>query len=215
MKRRTLDIIFSVGGLVLAVLVLVLGLVLRSNAVFAQDYVHDQLAAQRITFTPEDALSPEELESPGLVRFAGQPLVSGEQAEVYANDYIGLHLLAVNDGKTYSETSGEARGLRADATAAEESGDANAAELDQQATVLEGKVQTLFRGETLKGLLLTSYGFSIFGDKAMLASWVCLIAGAVLLLASIAGFIHAFRTAKSEAFAPVEEPQVGQAALMV
>jgi hypothetical protein len=172
--------------------------------VFAQDYVHDQLAAQRITFTPEDALSPEELESPGLVRFAGQPLVTGEQAEVYANDYIGLHLLAVNDGKTYSETSGEARALRADATAAEESGAANAAELDQQATVLEGKVQTLFRGETLKGLLLTSYGFSIFGDKAMLASWVCLIAGAVLLLASIAGFIHAFRTAKSEAFAPVE-----------
>jgi hypothetical protein len=204
MKRRTLDIIFSVGGLVLAVLVLVLGLVLRSNAVFAQDYVHDQLAAQQITFTPTDQLSPEEQESDGLVRYAGQPLVSGAQAEVYANDYIGLHLLAVNDGKTYSQTSGEARALRADATAAEESGAANAAELDQQATVLEGKVQTLFRGETLKGLLLTSYGFSIFGDKAMLASWVCLIAGAVLLLASLAGFIHAFRTAKSEAFAPVE-----------
>ncbi len=209
MKRRTLDIIFSVGGLVLAVLVLVLGLVLRSNAVFAQDYVHDQLAAQQITFTPLDQLSPEEQESDGLIRYAGEPLVTGAQAEVYANDYIGLHLLAVNEGKTYSETSGEARALRADATAAEESGAADAADLDQQATVLEGKVQTLFRGETLKGLLLTSYGFSIFGDKAMLASWVCLIAGAVLLLASIAGFIHAFRTAESEAFAPVE-PRIAQ-----
>jgi hypothetical protein len=209
MKRRTLDIIFSVGGLVLAVLVLVLGLVLRSNAVFAQDYVHDQLAAQRITFTPLENLSPEEQESAGLVRFAGQPLVTGEQAEVYANDYIGFHLLDVNEGKTYSETSSAARGLRADATAAEESGAADAAELDQQATVMEGKVQTLFRGETLKGLLLTSYGFSIFGDKAMLASWVCFIAGAVLLLAAIAGFVHAFRTAKSEAFAPVD-PRVGE-----
>jgi hypothetical protein len=209
MKRRTLDIIFSVGGLVLAMLLLVLGGVLRSNAVFAQDYVHDQLAAQRITFTPLENLSPEEQESDGLVRFAGQQLVTGEQAEVYANDYIGFHLLAVNDGKTYSETSIGARALRAEATAAEESNAANAAELDQQATVMEGKVQTLFRGETLKGLLLTSYGFSIFGDKAMLASWVCFVAGAVLLLASIAGFVHAFRTAKSEAFAPVES-RLGQ-----
>ena len=52
MKRRTLDIIFSIGGSMLAVLVLVLGLVLRSNAVFAKDYVHDQLVQQRITFTP-------------------------------------------------------------------------------------------------------------------------------------------------------------------
>ncbi len=80
----------------------------------------------------------------------------------------------------------------------------NAARSTSSATVLEGQVQTLFRGETLRGLLLTSYGFSIFGDKAMLASWVCLIAAFVLLLASAAGFVHAFRTSKDEAFAPVE-----------
>jgi hypothetical protein len=215
MKRRTLDIIFSVGGLVLAMLLLVLGGVLRSNAVFAQDYVHDQLVAQRITFTPLENLSPEEQESDGLVRYAGQPLTTGAQAEVYANDYIGLHLLDVNEGKTYSETSGEARALRAEATAADESGAANAEEVAQQATVMEGKVQTLFRGETLKGLLLTSYGFSIFGDKAMLASWVCFIAGFVLLLAAAAGFVHAFRTAKSQAFAPVEDQPPVEQALMV
>ena len=92
------------------------------------------------------------------------------------------------------------------ATDAQTKGAANAAQLDKAATVLEGKVDTLFRGETLRGLLLTSYGFSIFGDKAMLASWVCLIAGFVLLLASAAGFVHAFRTSKDEAFAPVETP---------
>ncbi len=72
--------------------------------------------------------------------------------------------------------------------------------------MLEGKVQTLFRGETLRGLLLTAYGFSVFGEKAMLAAWVCFIAGFVLLLAAAAGFVHAFRTSKSEAFAPVETP---------
>ena len=204
MKRRTLDIIFSIGGATLAVLVLVLGLVLRSNAVFAQNYVHDQLSQQQITFTPVAGLSPEEQQSAGLVKFAGQPLTTGAQAQVYANDYIAGHLAAVNGGKTYAETSSDARAARAAATDAQTKGAPNAAQLDKAATVLEGKVDTLFRGETLRGLLLTSYGFSIFGDKAMLASWVCLIAGFVLLLASAAGFVHAFRTSKDEAFAPVE-----------
>ncbi len=206
MKRRTLDIIFSIGGLTLAMLVLTLGVVLRSNAVFAKDYVHDQLVQQRITFTPAENLSPEEQQSAGLVRYAGQPLVTGSQAQVYANDYIGPHLAAVNDGQTYSETSGAARAARAAATEATDTGAANAADLGQEATVLEGKVQTLFRGETLRGLLLTAYGFSVFGEKAMLAAWVCFIAGFVLLLAAAAGFVHAFRTSKSEAFAPVETP---------
>jgi hypothetical protein len=204
MKRRTLDIILSTVGVVLAALLGVLGFVLRSNANFAHDYVHDQLAAQQITFTPADKLSPEEQQSSGLVKYAGQQLVTGKQAETYANDYIGLHLAEVNEGKTYAQTSTEARALRAQATQAKQDGAANATQLDQQATALEGKVQTLFRGETLRGLLLTSYGFNTFGDKAMQASWVCFIAAFVLLLASIAGFVHAFRTSKEQAFAPVE-----------
>ena len=204
MKRRTLDIIFSVGGMALAILLMVLGLVLRSNATFAQDYVHNQLVEQKITFTPAANLSAEEKQSANLVKYAGQPLTTGKQAETYANDYIALHLSEVNGGKTYSETSNDARALRAQATTAQQNNAPNAADLDKQATALEAKVQTLFRGETLRGLLLTSYGFSIFGAKAMLASWVCFIAALVLFLASIAGFIHAFRTSKSEAFAPVE-----------
>jgi hypothetical protein len=204
MKRRTLDIIFSVGGMALAILLVVLGLVLRSNANFAQDYVHDQLAAQKITFTPAEKLSAEEQQSADLVKYAGQPLTTGKQAEAYANDYIALHLAETNDAKTYAETSNQARALRAQATTAQQSNAPNAADLDKQATALEAKVQTLFRGETLRGLLLTSYGFSIFGDKAMQVSWVAFGAAFVLLLASVAGFVHAFRTSKTEAFAPVE-----------
>jgi len=205
MKRRTLDIIFSVGGIALAVLLVVLGLVLRSNATFAQNYVHDQLVAQKITFTPADKLSAEEKQSTDLVKYGGQPLTTGKQAEAYANDYIALHLAETNEGKTYAETSNQARALRAQATTAQQNNAANAADLDKQATALEAKVQTLFRGETLRGLLLTSYGFSIFGDKAMQASWVAFLAALVLFVASIAGFVHAFRTSKSEAFAPVEK----------
>jgi hypothetical protein len=204
MKRRTLDIIFSVGGMALAVLLLVLGLVLRSNATFAHDYVRDQLTEQKVTFTPADKLSAEEKQSADLVKYAGQPLTTGKQAEVYANDYIALHLSETNDGKTYSQTSNDARALRARATAAQQSNSPDAAALNAQATALEAKVQTLFRGETLRGLLLTSFGFSIFGEKAMQAAWVAFFVALVLFLASIAGFVHAFRTSKATAFAPVE-----------
>jgi hypothetical protein len=176
MTRRTLDIIFSVGGLLLAGLILVLGLVLQNQANFAEDYVRDQLSAQQITFTPADALAPEE-NAQCLKDNAGKQLVSGKQAECYANNYIALHLKEVNDGKTYAQTSSEARAIE----------DQDSPEAQE----LNAKVQTLFRGETLRGLLLTSYGFSIFGDRAQTAAYVCYLVALVLLLAAIAGFVHA------------------------
>jgi len=198
MKRRTLDILFSVGGTVLAVLLLVIGLVLQGEANFADEYVREQLGSQRITFTPEENLTDEEREAECLVENAGQLLETGKQAECYANEYIGLHLTQTNDGKTYAETSGEARAAAAEAEEAREAGAPNADELEARAEELSGKVETLFRGETLRGLLLTSYGFSIFGERAGQAALVAFAVAAVLFLASIAGFIHAFRTPEDE-----------------
>ena len=179
MKRRTLDLIFATGGLLMAGLILMLGLVLQNQANFADDYVHDQLQAQQITFTPAAGLSEEEASAQCLTDNAGQALVSGKQAECYANEYIARHLKEVNEGKTYSQTSGEARAIE----------DQNSPEAQE----LNDKVQTLFRGETLRGLLLTSYGFSIFGERAQTAAYVCYAIALVLLLAAIAGFIHATR----------------------
>jgi hypothetical protein len=200
MKRRTLDVVFSVGGLALAALLLVLGLVLVNQADFAKSYVKDQLTQQKITFTPVKQLSDEEKQADCLVTNAARPLTTGKQAECYANKYIGLHVTKVNNGKTYSETSGESRALQAKADAAASTNpDAPATiALEEQATELSGKVDTLFRGETLRGLLLTSYGFSIFGERAFQAALVSFAAALVLLLASIAGFIHAFTTSKDK-----------------
>lgn len=191
MKRRTLDIFFSVGGTALAVLLAVLGFVLKANANFAHDYVREQMQQQHITFTPEEGLSPEEREAECLIEHAGKPLETGRQAECYANEYIGLHLAQINGGKTYSQTSGEARAARAAADEAAENGAPNAEQLESEAKALEGKVESLFRGETLRGLLLTSFGFSTFGEKADQAALVCWLVAGVLLVASIAGFVHA------------------------
>ena len=113
MKRRTLDIVFSAGGVALAGLLLVLGLVLTNQADFAKSYVKDQLTEQKITFTPVAGLAAEEKKADCLVVNAGQPLTTGKQAECYANEYIGLHVTEINGGKTYSESSGESRALSA------------------------------------------------------------------------------------------------------
>ena len=200
MKRRTLDFVFSIGGLALAVLFIVLGLVLKNQADFAKDYVHDQMAQQAITFTPEQGLSPDEKKATCLVSNAGKDLLTGKQAECYANEYIARHLREVNDGKTYSQTSNVNRELGGKLEAAMKADPESAAtkELQTQVDTVDAKVQTLFRGETLRGLLLTSYGFSIFGERAMQAAMVAFLAGFVLLVATVAGFVHALTTPEDE-----------------
>ena len=103
MRRRTLDVLFSAGGLGLAGLLLVLGLVMTSNANFAKGYVKDQLSQQNITFKTADTLTDEEKQSACVVKYAGQQLTTGKQAECYANDFIGLHVKATADGQTYAD----------------------------------------------------------------------------------------------------------------
>jgi len=97
MKRRTLDLVFAVGGLLVALLILVLGLVLQNQANFATNYVHNQLAEQKITFTAAKFLKADE-NDPCLKKYAGKPLVTGHEAECYANHYIGVHVTLVNNG---------------------------------------------------------------------------------------------------------------------
>ena len=102
MKRRTLDILFSIGGAGIAALLAVLGLVMSRNASFSKDYVTDQLQQQKITFKAAEALTDEERAVPCLVENAGKALVTGKQAECYANNFIGLHVKNTAGGKTYA-----------------------------------------------------------------------------------------------------------------
>ena len=204
MNRSTLDILLSVGGLALAGLLLVLGLVMTSNANFAQRYVSDQLSQQNITFKPLADLSDEEKQSACVVAFAGQQLTTGKQAECYANDFIGLHLQSVADGQTFADLGAPQSALRAEVTAAEESGDPAFAELQSQLTAVTAQRETLFKGETLRGLLLTSFGFSVFGVKAEQVATVAYLVAALLTVLSLVGFVHAFTTPKTKAVAAMK-----------
>lgn len=176
MKRVWVEIILAVCMVVAA------GLLLWGS-LFASTMVHDQLADQKITFTPADKLTPEEKAIPGLIDNAGQQMTTGAQAKVYT-EYIKLHLSEVNDGKTYAETSNESRAKAAEAKKAKEANAANAADLETQAKALDGKVQTLFRGETLRGLLLYAWGWSLVGQIAFVVAIFLFLAAIALLIAA-------------------------------
>ena len=202
MKRRTLDLVFVVGGVALAALLAVLGLVMKSNADFAKSYVKDQLSEQRITFTAAEFLSDEEAKADCLVEYAGTTLDSGEKAECSANEYIALHLRegaaeAGLPGETYASVGAVQRTLRADLAAATEAGEPTD-EIQARLDEVNGLRETMFKGETLRGLLLTSYGFSQFGVKGEQVMTVAFIAALVLLLASLAGLVHFARTPKDK-----------------
>jgi hypothetical protein len=203
-KRRTLDILFSIGGLGITLLLLVAGLVLASNVSFAKNYVGDQLGAQKITFKTVETLTPEEKQSSCLVKYAGQPLTTGKQAECYANDFIGLHVKTSTKGLTYSELGVPQSALRAKVAEAKKTNDPAVADLEKQLGEVTATRETAFKGETLKGLLLTSYGFSELGTKGGQVLTVVWMAAALMALLSLLGLVHAFKTPKTAAFAPPE-----------
>jgi hypothetical protein len=202
MKRRTLDLVVSVGGLLLAGLLLIAGLVLTSNAKFANDYVAQQLAEQKISFKTAATLTDAEKAKPCLVQYAGQPLSTGKQAECYANNFIGLHLEGIAGGKTYAELGDVQTQLRAQIAEAQKTNASNLADLQKQLTDATASRETVFKGETLRGLLLTSYGFSEFGTKAAQAATVAYLGAGVMVVLVIFGIIHAFVTPKTKVFAP-------------
>ncbi len=204
MKRRTLDFLFSAGGLMLAGLLFILAVVMTSNANFSKDYVKDQLSQQKVTFKDAAALTAEEKELACVVKNAGLPLTTGKQAECYANDFIGLHTAASADGRTYATQGDFISGLRAELATAQKAtppDTAKVADLGTRITAATAARESLFKGETLRGLLLTSFGFSVFGVKGGQVATVSFIVAGLLALLSLAGLVHALKTSKAATFA--------------
>jgi hypothetical protein len=201
MKRKSLDILFSIGGLGIAALLLVAGFVLAANASFANTYVADQLGQQKISFKSLDTLTAEEKGQACLVTYAGQALTTGKQAECYANSFIGLHLEGIAGGKTYAELGDVQTQQRAQVAQAQKDNATNLADLQKQLADTTASRETVFKGETLRGLLLTSFGFSEFGTKAGQASTVAYIGAGLVFLLALAGFAHALRTPATAGFA--------------
>jgi len=134
--------------------VMVIGLTLGAGLAFwgsnfTNEQVKSQLEPQQIFF-PKDVSTVPEPEKSQLQPYLGQQVVNGEQAHVFAQNYLGLHLRELAGGKVYSQLSADAR-AETDPT------------LKAQKAAL---VQTAFQGETLRSMLNQAWAFSIFGTVA-------------------------------------------------
>lgn len=177
MRRRVFDSLMSTAGAVLAVLLLVAGGLLLWAHNFVDGTVHSQLAAQQIEFPAQD--SPGLTGDPEIKQYvtpyAGQQVTDGAQAEVFADHYIAVHLRAIGGGKTYSQISGEFLQMKPT--------DANYQQVAQTR-------QTLFMGETLRGMLLNAYAFWKMGQIALYAAIAAFVGAGLLALLSGLGFRH-------------------------
>ena len=203
-RRRTIDKIMIGIGVVATGAFVVAGSLLAYGANFSDDYVHDELSSQNISFPDAESLNGQGRAD--LVKYAGEQVTTGPQAEAYAS-FINGHLEGIADGQTYADLGAPQSALREQVAAAQASNAANLADLQKQLADVTAQRETVFKGETLRGLLLTSYGFSEFGAKAAQAATVAYLAAALMALLAALGFIHAFVIPRNRAFAPVEETQ--------
>jgi len=176
MRRRTFDILLAIAGLFLAVTLVAAGGLLTWAHTFIGNEVHTQLAAQQIYFPAANSPAVAAPEFAAMRPYGGQQLTTGAQAEVYADHFIANHLKAIGGGKTYSQLSAEAIA-------------------QPNNTALAAQVNTVFKGETLRGLLLNAYAFGTMGTIAGIAAIAAFIAAAVMLVLGGLGLMHARRTA--------------------
>ena len=186
MQRKFFDMLLSVTGLVLVVALLIGGGLLLWGASFANSNVHDQLAKQDIFFPTRAAFAaakPGTEVTPGmkpyLLQYAGQQVLTGAQAEAYANHFIAVHLSEMPYGGVYSAVSTASRANPNDAK-------------------LKAEVQTSFQGTTLRGLLLEAYAFSTFAQIALLAGIASFVLALVMLILVILGWLHVRRVSPDE-----------------
>jgi hypothetical protein len=181
-RRKTFDLIAAAGGAVLTVMLVAAGaLGLWANS-WTNANVHNQLAEQQISFPTAAQMAQAKAGTeitpamlPYIQQYAGQQVLTGAQAEAYADHFIAEHLKAMPYGGVYSLVSAASRTNPTNAT-------------------LKAEVTTVFQGTTLRGLLLEAYGFSKFGQIALVGSIVAFILAGIMLILSALGFWHFRRT---------------------
>jgi hypothetical protein len=189
LERRTIDSVLVSLGAVVAAVLMVAGGLLTWGAHFADDYVHDELASQHIAFPPAAVLT--EQGRTDLLSHAGATVDTGPEAEAYAS-FINGHLEGIADGKTYADLGDPERAATAALTAAQTDGStpAQVAALKAEADKLTGQRNTLFKGETLRGLLLSAFAWSKVGMIAGIAAYVAFGAAAVMAVLVGLGVWH-------------------------
>lgn len=174
-ERKAVDKVFILLGLAATVVLVVAGSFAWYGYMFATTQVRTELSDQKVFFPAKDSPAIKALPEADQIevnKYAGQQLVDGQQAKVYANNFIKVHLQKIAGGKTYAEVSEEAQ-------------------KDPTNEKLKGQKTTLFQGETLRGLLLgDGYSYWTFGMLAKYASIAAFAGAAVMAVLVLLGKRH-------------------------
>jgi len=175
MRRNSRTLLATASAAVAAVLLIAGGLLLWGSA-YVHNTVQGQLAAQQINFPPAAAFAHPKAGTeitpsmiPSVSQYAGQQLLTGQQAEAYADHFIAVHIAGMAGGKTYSQLSTESLAQPSN-------------------TQLAGTVSTVFKGETLRSMLLNAYGWWKVSQITYIISLGAFGLGTVSFLAGLFGF---------------------------
>jgi hypothetical protein len=196
LKRRTIDSVLIGFGVVATATFVVAGGLLMWGHNFSSDYVSDELSSQNISFPSAAELTEEGRTD--LVQYADQQVDTGTEAQAYAS-FINGHLEGIADGATYADLGAIESAAKADVTAAIDAGQPQAQIDTLQATAdeISGQRNSLFKGETLRGLLLSAYAWSTVGMIAGIAAIGAFIAAALMAILVALGVVHHRRTPKT------------------
>ncbi|HEY8092637.1 MAG TPA: hypothetical protein VID93_02610 [Acidimicrobiales bacterium] len=180
-------------GFVVAIVMFVAGGLLTWGSRFANDYVGKELTTQNIVFPDRAALEKEGRTD--LVGYANEQVTTGTEAQAYAG-YIAHHLDGVADGATYADLGKPEGVAKAAVQTARDNGEpeATVADLQAKADVITNQRNTLFKGETLRGLLLSTYAWSTIGRIAGIAAITAFVAGVAMMILVVLGLVHRSKT---------------------
>jgi hypothetical protein len=184
MRRTSFDKLLGWIGTGLGVVLLAAGGLLLWGSAYVHNTVQGQLAAQQIYFPPAAAFAHPKAGTeitpsmiPSVSQYAGQQLLTGQQAEAYADHFIAVHIANMTGGKTYAQLSAEAMA-------------------QPNNTQLQGQVATVFKGETLRSMLLNAYGWWKVSQITYIISLVAFGLGTFAFLAGLFGFARIGRDKK-------------------
>ena len=197
-RRPVIDRILIGFGVVVAVVFAVSGGLLTWGHNFSTNYVGDELGSQNISFPPAAALTEDGRQD--LLKYAGASVNTGREAQAYAS-FIDGHLQKIAGGKTYADLGVPESAAKAEVQAAVKAG-ADQSEIDVLQAKADGftnQRNTLFKGETLRGLLLSAYAWATVGSIAGIAAIGAFIAAAGMMILVALGLVHVGRSKKTTA----------------
>ncbi len=187
MKRQTFDKIVTMVGVGLAVFLFIAAGLLNWGYSFADSQVKGQLKSQSIILPATTGNADETADVTAFFKENGdKPMTTGKQAQMYADHYLGFHLSSMGTYAAVSTANRAAQGAL--------SADPTNADLKAKADSAAALVDTVFKGTMLRGTLLTAYAFWELGQIAKIAAMATLVGGILLLVLSIAGWVHLRRT---------------------